>query len=199
MPFGHRQARGQRLDARIKVIEAGGVAFPKRIEDRYRKQLLARSKAMSLFMLEQLTPVLAQLESRDAEKRTDAAELPDVVDLNIADLDGMLRIVTEARIAFTRANKPDEDALRVTANDVDVFNSRQTSKVLRAVTGIDPAPTDELRKLQREWARTNADLITSIDARYFDDVADVVAESVRIGRSSRDLSKLLEQRFNVSQ
>lgn len=68
------------------------------------------------------------------------------------------------------------------------------------VVGIDPSPPDDaaLRALYEAWAKRNAQLITTIDARYLDDVADAVGDALRVGIRTDDLRRTLQARYRLT-
>jgi len=62
-----------------------------------------------------------------------------------------------------------------------------------------PAIQVELSKnLSKTFIDENVSLIKSLDKRFFDDIEQVVSESVKIGRSTEVTAKLLQERYQVS-
>ena len=88
------------------------------------------------------------------------------------------------------------------ATQVDTFTTRRTAKAVQRVPSISTeailANAGEVTPALERWARVNVALIGNMEAAHFDDVAKLIAEAVEQGRSTRDVSKVLTERFGVS-
>ncbi len=162
-------------------------------ERRYTKRLLARVRAAKLLLDERLAPVLAAIEARQHE-RTDAA-----VDLLTGDLAGILRVIATVRAAFDLAYQVSTTDLTSVGDQVALFSARKLNDEYPTVFPI--STTRDAADIARvaEWSRVNARLIKTIDSRYWDDIAEVTREAVNRGIQTRELTKLLEERYTVSQ
>lgn len=186
-------AEAARSDARPRRLIAPPPLFPTRLEDTYRSRLLRRTHAAQTLLFDRLLPLLHRLkpdlDTRAKEARVDSLE---------SDLASILRVIEVTRQGFGAAFAPDPRSLETTAAGVDKFASAQQARAVKTLIAIDIAPSRELFDLYQGWTRTNVDLITSIDARYFDDIRDTVVEAVRAGTNTEDITRLLRQRYQVS-
>ena len=160
---------------------------------RYRRRLLARVRAAKLLLDERLAPVLAAIEARRTE-RTDAA-----VDLLPPDLTEILRVVSTVRAAFEMAYQVETSDLTPVGEQVALFSARKLNDDYPALFPISTARDAAEIARVAEWSRVNARLIKTIDSRYWDDIASVAREAVGRGIQTRELAKLLEERYRVSQ
>jgi len=163
-------------------------------ERRYRRRLLARVRAAKLLLDERLAPVLAEIDARQ-HQRTDAAG----ADLLTGDLAGILRVITTVRAAFDLAYQVQTTDLAHVGDQVALFSSRKLSDEYPTVFAI--STTRDAAELARvaKWSKVNARLIKTIDSRYWDDIAEATRDAVSRGVQTRELAKLLEERYTVSQ
>jgi SPP1 gp7 family putative phage head morphogenesis protein len=182
-----------RLDARPRRPIAPPPLFPSRIEESYRARLFRRVHAAQALLFDRLIPLLhklrPELNARATAMRADSLE---------SDLADILRVIEVTQAAFGPAFQPDPRSLQATAGQLDLFATKQQARAVKALFAIDIAPTRELFDLYQGWTRTNIDLITSIDARYFDDIRDTIVEAVRAGTNTEDITRLLRNRYQVS-
>ena len=161
-------------------------------ERRYRKRLLARVRAAKLLLDERLAPVLAAIEARSTA-RTDAA-----VDLLTGDIAGILRVIATVRAAFDLAYQVETTDLTHVGEQVALFASRKLHDDYPTVFPISIARDATEAARVAEWSKVNARLIKTIDSRYWDDIAEVTRDAVARGIQTRELTKLLEERYSVS-
>ena len=181
-----------RSDAARRALPGGRPLFPTSVEARYQRDLLRRTHAASELLHEAMMRALAASPGID-ERATAARQ-----DSAATDLARLVRVVDQVRVAHAAAYPVDEDKLRGTAAQVDLFTTREQSRIIPAAPAVDVFQTRGLLDLYTSWAGENAGLITSIDAQYFDQVRDVIVEAVREGRTTREIAGLLRERYEVS-
>jgi SPP1 gp7 family putative phage head morphogenesis protein len=168
--------------------------YPRALEAQYARQLRARVDMTHRHTMTALSPLLSQLrlDSAQPAARTDGVRRDGVVESSI-----VLSLLARVRDVFDRVLGISADALRPVARQLDLFNTRQVEKSLpvRTVPRVAwGAPVDVLDG----WVADNVALIKTIDARYFDDLAKVLSENIRLGTNTRDLTQILQERYNVS-
>lgn len=181
-----------RLDARARAAALGPrPAWPTRIEDTYRRQLLARTKAANTLLLERILPVLARtgIDERAEADRTDSIE---------SDLASLLRVIETTHRAYEAASKPSVADLAKTATQLDLFTTKGQARYAESVAAISVESSPAARDLIKAWTRENVDLIKSIDSRYFGDIRATIQDAVRSGRQTREIVTLLRERYDVS-
>ena len=98
-----------------------------------------------------------------------------------------------AQAAFARAATVDEGRLLRLAGQVETFTTRQAVGLIQRARAIEVGAVSPQTAQLVAWAEENAVLIRSLDQRFFDDVARVVAEA------PEDLTAALDERFGVAQ
>lgn len=182
---------------------------PDSIARGYDRQLQGRVNAAHRMLLRKMAAALAvvgddideRAEGRDDswQQRMDGL-LARVARADSAktDLDRLLRVVTSVEQTFGKANEPDEDKLSSTAAAIDNFTTKQTIRTVKAVLDIDIMRLAPVRDLHIAWTDENVGLIKSIDERYFADIRDMVIDTVKNGKSTKQLAAELAQRHSVS-
>lgn len=103
--------------------------------------------------------------------------------------------------AWASKHKPSKSWLTGFANRVDASATTRTNTVISRIAkiSVNTLPSGKPAKaINAAFVRENVKLIKSIDARYFDDIAKVVRESLAAGEGADALSKKLQRRFQVS-
>lgn len=159
---------------------------PTRLEKRYHAMLLERVRAAHRGLIEQIAPLLLQAD----EARGDGVRRDNIVEQRI------LAVVAQLRTSF--AGIAVEKPLERLGTQLDLFTTAQIHNQIRAVTTIAAFPDNRARQLSERWVRTNVELITSLDQRYFDDIERVVASAFRDGKATSALRAEIEERFGVS-
>lgn len=180
-----------RHDAR-RTVPGGRPLFPTALEARYQRELLRRAHGASELLHEAMVRALAAspgIDERAADDRRDSA---------VSDLARLVRVVEQVRIAHAAAYPVDGERLRATAAQVDLFTTREQSRVIPTAPAVDVFSTRGLLDLYTSWAGENAGLITSIGDEYFDQIRDVIVDAVRTGKTTREIAGLLRERYDVA-
>lgn len=101
------------------------------------------------------------------------------------------RVITRARTGLIAQG---------VGKEVQRFAENAVGQQIKAVIAVNPLET--LPALSNvildEFAQRNAELISTVPARYLEEIGQVADESLAIGRRSEDVATLFEQRFEVS-
>ncbi len=183
-----RRALGGRVARRKRVRPP---VQPKAIEQDYLARLLAIMRRSRELVHARLLPVLGELARQAAPlTRTDgyADILADLVDQLEREIGGVV---------------PGDQDLRQTAFEfagrVNAQNSRETSRMVRELTGIDViGRVPGLEEKASAFARQNVQLIKSLPADYLHDVEQTTLRALRTGKRAEEIAGELEDRFGVS-
>jgi SPP1 gp7 family putative phage head morphogenesis protein len=166
--------------------------YPDHLARRYRALLLRRQAQVYRLLKAQIDVALARrAEAINARARTDAEEDDDIA--------ALLRLISVVEGVVRDEMRPDAATLGVMARQLELFARREVDEPIKRLARVKFLP-DTLGgdQLIRGWIRENVDLITSIDERLFDDVRTKVEEALRSGRSTRDLTEDIQNRYQVS-
>ncbi len=206
---------GRRADARAARQNRARIKPPTKLERMYTKRLLRRVRMMAELLRDRLEPVLEDLApgiDRRAKERAAAeaaAKAPpskalpgfrgDADPEDEAAAREIERVVRATERTFSEAFTPDIADLMQVARGTDSFVTAQNTQAVAAVSAIPVStPTATLAAEHLKWARENDRLIKSIDARFFGEVATLVAEAVREGKSTRSVAAAIRERTQVS-
>ena len=157
------------------------IRYPQHIERQYVARLLRRLRVARILVTERV------VQRQDNEQ--------DRVGLSI----GATRRVFEVTFPITT------ESLLPTARATDAFTTRAVTRAVSQLVAVNVEADNrigsrsagEMRDLHRSWARQNVNLITSMEADTFDDLADHVAAAVAEGRT--DLAQVIQDRFGVAE
>lgn len=164
-------------------------ARPASLERRYTNTLLSRQRAVHNVLAEALDDAWKRVPGIDERARTDSAG---------DDIRRLLRVVDTVRIAVGKREKPSEALIEGVASGVDAAAGAALTKQVQSVYGIRVVSKAATEDLIGAWVSENVSLIKSIDSRYFDEIEAAVVDTVKSGKSTRDLIKLIEQRYGVA-
>lgn len=190
-------------------------AWPHAIEDAYRRRLLRRAAAAKNLLDEFLLPALQRMAPEInalAAAHTDSGPpaIEDVIAAHLAEigrrrtdgiadiLGGLLRVVDTVKRAFGMAYEPTPQGVTGIGEQASLFTARALEKSYPSVFPIAVGKTPEAARAVELWADENVRLITSIDARYFDDIRKTIIEAVQKGTQTKEIAKLLRERYAVS-
>lgn len=189
------------MPARPRRRVGGRPLYPTALERAYTRRLLRRCRAANDLLGERMERELARVGAEidrlaaarsdamcDASSRRDNASL-------------IARIIAAVRATarvFEVTFEPQPEDLSRFAVGVDRFTSQQVTRSVQQVAAIPVRPHLPARALDL-WARDNVSLIKSIDARYFADIEKAVIEALEQGRTTKQLTAELRQRYGVSQ
>ena len=183
-------ARRRRQDQAARIIIP-----PTAIEGDYRKLMDRR--------LARLQKRLVAAVNREMKKLPGIAERArgDGADEDAAALVNAIRISERQWQVSAPFADTGPDVLSI-ATQVDTFTTKRTAKAVQRVPSSSTeailANAGEVTPALERWARVNVGLIGNMEAAHYDDVAKLIAEAVESGRSTRDVSKVLTERFGVS-
>lgn len=181
--------RLQRADAKRLPRQAQ----PRVYESRYRKQLAARTADVHAITMRAIERELKKVGPGIDERATRA-------DNAAEDIRRLLRVITSVERAVAKGSPVDEAAVLKLGEQLASFTSKAVDRQIASVIGIDVTRNAATAlDLVESWAASNVELITSIDARYFDDLRDVVTDTVRSGKSTQSLSDAIVERYGVTQ
>ena len=185
------QARQRKVDARkkkaIKTLE-----YPAHVEARYAVYMRRQAKMFRDILMSKLAPVLSK-QAPDINERAQAAKNPIKTDSKASTLKALLKAIREAKKVIA------EMPLASTVEEVATFGQGMDRLAWRRTSAtVIKVPFSASTKDINSWTKTNVDLIKTIKTRYFRDIESVVKESVLGGRNTREITKILQQRFNVS-
>lgn len=131
--------------------------------------------------------------SKLPDLRQDALGLPPGVDP-----DRLRRIVRGVQEVWLVAFPVDPESLLPVARALDAYATTQTARAIQRLVGIDVSKgrKGSLTAAHMLWARENADLIKTMESRFFDQVANHVVHAVHEGRT--DLAAVLSNRYGVA-
>ena len=177
------------------------VGYPVAIEREYRRRLLRRVEEVTRRVARELEAIVREVERRrQADARADADE----------DLAERARQMLIRLRGMVGREPPPSGPLEATAGDVDRFATGRVQSLVASAAekARDPAAqaiarvplfrTPEARQRAEAWARENVSLITSIDARYFDDLERLFVGAIERGTNGDALRKILQERYGVS-
>lgn len=111
----------------------------------------------------------------------------------------LIKVVDRVQAAVEKSSPVQLPLLLTLADQVRSFTTRSVTKQVLSVVGIDVLPQlGQASALLGKWAEDNAALITSIDARYFDEIRDAVVATVGEGHSTASLSRAISDRYGVA-
>ncbi len=187
--------------------------FPTVSEKRYIARLKSRQKSIRNLLDAALDELLKQIETREEQeaeiaKKEKADKLrqdghADQVDAIYAD--DAARLVQVVQIVRDQANlkypaSDQTEFLTKIAKDTDQFTTAQQAKVFQRVMTLDVTSVfREQSEIWDAWVSGNVSLIKTIDDRYFEQIPDVINEAYRTGTNTRDLTKEIQGRFDVSE
>lgn len=197
--FRRQRRRNARAPRRLFTQQ-----YPQPIEDAYAAQLDKRVTAAEKLLLERLLPEL----KKSAEDVATAAKVAKGDGLTVVRRDQdtleeitkrLIKVVTTTGAAFAKGASSGAKFLTAQAKAMERGATSALSRAIRRVHGINVLQDPDLNaKLLATWRRENITLIKSIDTRYFDDVAEFLGEGLKEGKTTRELTKLVEQRTAVS-
>lgn len=156
--------------------------LPTAAETTYQRRLLQRAAARHQLLHDGLIRALTKSPGIEERARRDALE---------DDLERLLRAIATARAAWAAVNVAPPSYVGDAAERVDRHATQDVGRFL-------DVPAIPIPGVLTAWARENADLIRSIDDRYFDEVAGVVEDALRSGRATREIAALIRERYEVS-
>lgn len=164
--------------------------YPHTIEARYESQLLRRAltvhRATMLALRAHLDDAPAPSSDAAKAKRADA----------VGDLGLVLRILEGVRAVFAGTFAPKPGDVAPLGRQADLFATDQLRRALSVPrVGIPVSSRDTLDT----WTRDNVALIKTIDARYFDSVAEVLEDGYRAGTPTREITREIASRYGVAQ
>jgi len=110
------------------------------------------------------------------------------------------QLVASMHLTSARRAEATEAAIVATAERVSSFNARERNRIIRSVIGVDVFRAEPwLQTELASWTYENVGLIKSIPEGLLKDVDGIVQRGIRGGRSARDLSKEIYQRFDVTE
>lgn len=112
--------------------------------------------------------------------------------------DVIARIIARMHETYERdqGEGPSQDDYERIGASTAKQNADQQRRAFKAAIGLDPFLNDaHLPEQLDAWAKTNADLITSLRTRYLDDVKRLVVQHVGNGARSESIAKEIEDRF----
>ena len=169
--------------------------FPTLIERGYaariRREIVEPLRAEYEKKLRPLLDELVELEERGDSLRRDATE--GELRNELAKLLSVMRSTAKARRSA---------ASKISAHFANQTNAHARRALAKQISKRVEVPADRgdpaLAKLLDDWQRDNADLIKTIDARFFPDVEELVRNHFEGGLRSKTLRKQVEGRFEVS-
>lgn len=170
---------------KVKLVTA---RFPSALERRYRAYLLELVNVLRVNIAKTMMPafVLASAEQR-AAVRSDA--WPDYFEAAVQS------IRLSARDVLFKGRRMVVDLAEQTAG----FAKKPWQNLAEAQTGVDIFKGESwLRNLTESWSQENAKLITSIEDRYLDSVAQRAQDMVRQGRSAKAFAEELTKQYNLT-
>jgi len=173
-----------------RPVVAGQVRHPVRLEKRYERVLLRRTRLARDLVKRRLAPVLRR--AREAEK----AERSDALDEFVGELSLDIGAIAAA---IDTVAPIDEGELRDLAVAVERFATQQTQRSLAQVVPTIQVFTTETTALYEAFIAENVALIKSLDARYFGDLEGLVQEAFREGTTTEEFARQLTRRFEVSE
>jgi SPP1 gp7 family putative phage head morphogenesis protein len=183
-------ARRRRQDQANRIILP-----PEAIEADYRRLMDRRLRALQKRLVAAVKREMKKLPGIAERARGDGA------DEDAAALVQAIRVSErqwQVDVPFADAGS---DVLDI-ATQVDTFTTRRTAKAVERVPAISTeailANAGEVTPALERWARVNVELIGNMEAAHYDDVAKLIAEAVESGQSTRDVTKVLTDRFGVS-
>lgn len=168
------------IPVRADAAAPDGGRFPRRVEHEYADALLERVALLEASTLRALSIRPGDL----GDVRADAGARR------------ALRVI-ERLAELWRARPFSLEEVAGYAADVGAHAER----VLRRVVAV-PLPrvvTVSGENLAAQWARENVELISTIDARYFDEIADLVLEATRAGLPTARLADEIRARTGVAE
>lgn len=191
-------ARSRKRRTLAQKRRATPVLFPVAIDRSYVQFLLRRVRLAQEQLTDQLKPLFdehaKEINQRAKQKRQDVS----------TEAARFLNAIGVVESGFNRRQIPNQRALTGKAKGVDKFATNQQKKQLElfvppkfvARVGVSlSAPATATRKA---WVKANVELIKSIDVKFFDDVKKIVGEGFEQGRSTRDIRKSIQEKFQVS-
>ncbi len=180
-PRGRKDARRRRLPVQGQ---------PNALERRYRAQLQRRANATSKLLEAAIQQAFGRVPGINERARRDSPASDAAALINV--VNQVERAVSGSPISAT--------ALARIGGQVEGFTTRAVStQIVGSVVPIEPSTTlGVTADLLDAWVADNVALITSLDAQYFEQVRDIISESVDKGRSTATISKLLQQRAKVA-
>ena len=110
----------------------------------------------------------------------------------------LVSLIVEVRSVFAGSVPVNLRDLEDQADRVDRFVTRDTIRIIRTVVPIQTSTLGSpLKALHQEWALENARLITSMHETYFGRVAEAVERAVSEGRTTRQLTRDLQDAFGI--
>ncbi len=167
-------------------------ARPAALEARYRRDLRKRVDDIHELTTKRMAAELRKVGPGIDERarRDNAAE----------DIRKLLRVITSVERAVAKSSPVDEAAVTKLGEQLALFTTRAVDRQLSTVIAIDvTANLATTAELIEAWTAANVELITSIDARYFDELRDAVTSTVREGQSTKSLTDAIAERYGVSQ
>ncbi len=185
-----RDTARRRRDAKRLIVPPVGV------EEDYRILMTRRLARLQRELISRLQPALRALPAINIRARGDGAAE------DAAALVRIIRGVEQLWLFPTMADDPTASSVLEVASQVDAFTTQRTVQAISVIASIDVeaalATAGEVGPVHRVWTRRNVELITSIERRHLDDVAEAVARTVLAGQSTRDLAREVEERFGIS-
>lgn len=162
--------------------------YPRALEGQYQRLLLSRVRAVAALTLREIRAVLdvVATDSLAGEARFD----------NIAAAVAVERILRVVAQSVALSMPAPVEAVTFLGTQLDLFAQRQVSKSVESVIAISVA---DHAALIEAWAADNVAFITSLDTRYFADIAEVVSTGYAEGLSTRSILGEIQARTGASE
>lgn len=164
-------------------VRANAHRWPSAVERRYRALLAARRREIEKLVLERLeAPARSTLDARRMD----------------ADADVLIRVVEALKAAVVGGTiaAVGDDAVRALGRQLSLFVDRRVEKTVGRIMLV-PQNIVAARTAGDldAWVREQVRLIKTIDQRYFDDLEELIRESVSEGRRSKELARIIQGRI----
>ena len=172
--------------------------YPAKAEMDFRSATNRRLEEIQKIVRDEMPEMLAI--ASEEQKGTQDARFDGEGDM-IRRLQNCFRIIRE-RAEQLNSDDPLERRIRMCADYTDQRELTEWRRSVRSALGVDIVDDyfigPRYERMLADWARQNASYITSIEDEFLSDLENVIIDGFTKGRSPRDISKELQNRFEIS-